>query len=333
MSASAIRRKRCEPCSTMLNRPSSSSSTPTISPRQPARNKGGSARPRRPMRLDHRDPPGPASASRTISAIAFLEDVQRQLRAREQHRPGEREDRHARAAWRPSCEQQRRQAAALGAAPRVFKARRLEHLEEARCAPRPRSIRGRGATISSSCIGGGIAVARRHRAPGDGEARLMVVGIGSEPRLLGRDVDRRRRRDLERGAGAAQSRMLRLLLVERDRARRALRRPCRPRSSPGPARRSPSGLSGSISRICAKIASPPAPRRRSASTSSPIAISGSISARRSCAWPLTGNWPSNWSSTRLHLRLAAILGQVGDRLALEEGIDGRDRLDPGTARR
>ena len=54
------------------------------------------------------------------------------------------------AACAPSCEQQRRQPAPLRARPRVFEALRLEQLQEALCAPRLRSSRGRGAMISSS---------------------------------------------------------------------------------------------------------------------------------------------------------------------------------------
>jgi hypothetical protein len=51
---------------TMLKRPSSSSSTPTISPTQPTR-RAAPVVVVHPVRLDHADPPGPSIASRTIS--------------------------------------------------------------------------------------------------------------------------------------------------------------------------------------------------------------------------------------------------------------------------
>ena len=59
-------------------------------------------------------------------AVARLEDVERQLRARKEDRPGQREEGDPER--RGSCEQQRRQAPPLRAGPGIFEPWRFEHL-------------------------------------------------------------------------------------------------------------------------------------------------------------------------------------------------------------
>jgi hypothetical protein len=88
-----------------------------------------------------------------------------------------------------------------------------------------------------------------------------------------------------------------------------------------------SGLSGAMSLICAKMlaarsASPPA------STSSPIAISGSISAFELLRFAFDRELGEDLVEDPGELPFGPRRGEVGDRLALEDRIDGRDRLDP-----
>ena len=179
--------------------------------------------------------------------------------------------------------------------------------------------------ISSSASAAPSRSPRAMRA-GRSEARLMVVGIGREPRFLGVDS----------AAGAAatssaeRARAIAGCLAlfgaatsSSARASSALPAAISARASPPIA----SGLSGrhfaDLRKIfAARSASP------SASTCSPIAISGSISASSSCASPLTGSCAEHLVERPLQLAFGAVIGQVGDRLALEQGIDGRDRLDP-----
>ena len=188
------------------------------------------------------------------------------------------------------------------------------------------------AMLSSNWSAAASRSPARHQRAGKLVARLVIVGIGGDPRL-----ERRRiagRADLgerERGAGAGDGRVLR-------RSSRAAPRACARASSARPAasraRARPeitSGLSGAISRICwkmlaARSASP------SPSTSSPIAISGSISASSCCASPSTGSWARIWSSAAFSCAFGPRRAEVGDELALEDGIDGRDRLDPELGR-
>ena len=87
-----------------------------------------------------------------------------------------------------------------------------------------------------------------------------------------------------------------------------------------------SALSGAISWTCRKIDTARS-LSPSASTASPIAISGSISA---CGVAPSGSifsCASSWSRTFLSWRFAAVIGEVGDGLAAIDRVDGRDRLD------
>ena len=113
----------------MLKRPSSSSSTPTMLADAADRIERRLIVVVEPVRLDHGDPAGAVDRVADHLAIARLENVQRQLRAREQDRAGQ-AGRSGRAAS-GSCEQEGRQPPALGARPRVFEALRFEQLEEA----------------------------------------------------------------------------------------------------------------------------------------------------------------------------------------------------------
>ena len=86
------------------------------------------------------------------------------------------------------------------------------------------------------------------------------------------------------------------------------------------------GSSGAMSRIWRKIdtargASP------SPSTCSPIAISGSISACGAVAFGADLELAEQLVERALQLRFGAVIGEVGDRLALVDRIDRRDRLD------
>ena len=130
----------------------------------------------------------------------------------------------------------------------------------------------------------------------------------------------------ERRPRPADRRVLGLLLGQRVEQRSRLvglaagdQRPGQAADRP-PDCRGPSRGSGGRSTRRARASPSP-------STCSPIAISGSISAARSCAFALDRQLGEQLVEDSLQLRLGAVIGEVGDRLALEDRIDRRDRLD------
>ena len=204
---------------------------------------------------------------------------------------------------------------------------RLEDLEQplARRALVPFAVAG---DAFEQLVGGAVAVALRHQRAGQVDPRLhgRPGRVRSAPRArpcraAGRGLGQR-----QRGAGAGDRRVLRPSSPARS---SSFARASSVRPAAISARARPeitSGCSGAMSTICSKMlaarsASP------SPSTCSPIAISGSISASFCCASPCDRELGEELVERALELAFGARGGEVGDRLALEDRIDGRDRLD------
>src|SRR4029079_12371068 len=102
-----------------------------------------------------------------------------------------------------------RQAAALRARTHILEALGFQELEEflAGGAVVPVAV---AADNLQEFVGRAVSIARRHLRRSEFEARCMVVGVRGKARFEWRRVDRRGRGDFERGAGAADLRLLRL---------------------------------------------------------------------------------------------------------------------------
>ena len=152
--------------------------------------------------------------------------------------------------------------------------------------------------ISSSASAARVAIAGRHLRASQLEARLVIVGVCRQPRLERAPCRRpARRRDFERRAARGRSPASSPARPAARRAARALRRSRRRQSAPAARPPITSALSGAMSRtwrkmLTARGASP------SASTCSPIATSGSISACGAApsgsifSWAAAGRAPS-----------------------------------------
>ena len=254
--------------------------------------------------LDHRDQPVAGKRVAGHRPVARLENVQGELAAREEQGAGEREDGHAKERAFASAEQDRREAAALRAGPGILEPDRLEDLQQplARRALVPLAVAG---DAFEQLVGGGVAVAGGDQRAGKVDPRLMIVGIGGDPRLeLGRVAGRRRLGQRQRRAGAGDRRVLRRPSRADSRASRAPRRSARRRSARGRGRRSPRDAPAPSRRSAgrcwrrARHRPRPAPARpsRSAARSRP---------RAACASPWTGSCARIWSSAAGQLAFGA----------------------------
>ena len=154
----------------------------------------------------------------------------------------------------------------------------------------------------------------------------MVVGIGREPRFLGRHVGGGRRRHFQRRPRPADCRMLGLLLGQRIEQRSRFVGLAAGNHRP----RKPADHRRIVGVHLPDLAKMILGARRIAlaSTCSPIAISGSTCGGQVLRLALDRQLGEQLVEDALQLRFGAVAGEVGDRLALEEGVDGRDRLDP-----
>ena len=177
-------------------------------------------------------------------------------------------------------------------------------------------------------VGGAVAIARAPSARRRGRSRAsMVVGIGGDPRSRARPSRRPARpRPAPAPSGRGRSPGPCRPSPAGRRASRAPRRSRRRRSARGRGRKSTSGFSGAISTICWKMLAARSPSP-SASTCSPIAISGSISASRCCASPWTGSWARIWSSAPVSWPSVRAEVRSATGWPWKQRIDGRDRLD------
>ena len=161
------------------------------------------------LRLDQCDPPRAGERIADHFLIARLEDVQRDLRAREQDRPGQRKQGHAdrglAAHVNRTAESRRR--CAFDHSSRD--SRRFHQLQQPRARRPVVPVPVAGDDVEQG-VGRPVAVAGAHPRIGQLEPCLMVVGIGREPRLERARVDigRGAGRHLERGLGPRHRGML-----------------------------------------------------------------------------------------------------------------------------
>ena len=202
--------------------------------------------------LDHRDPAGAVDRVAHHLAVARLENVQGELGAREQDRARQREQRDAKAFG--SCEEQGRQPPPLRARPRDPRGPDASRSWRKRLRAAPSFQSRSRRMISSSCVGGCVAVARAPSSP-------RPARTGPRDRRGRRRAAPRARRCRTAGAEAAsasaeRARAIAGFLASSSRADR----PASARASSGSpaaisARARPpitSGLSGAMSRICGR---------------------------------------------------------------------------------
>ena len=307
----------------MLKRPSSSSSQAPIRPRQPISNRAGGSS--RILGLDHRDQPVAGERVANHRPVARLEDMQRKLGAREEQCAREREDRDAKQRGFHQPNRIAESRAALRTRPGIFEPDRLENLQQplARRALVPVAV---APDAFEQLRGGAVAVAARHQRAGEVEPRLVIVGIARDPGLElgavggGRGVGQRQRR-----AGAGDRRVVLGLFGQVLELRARLVGAAGGEQGAGEARNRLGILGRHLENLLEDIGGP-----------FRVAFAQHLLAHRDQRLDL--------GLERLRLALHRQLGEdlveragqlafgprrgkVGDRLALEEGVDGRDRLD------